>query len=85
MVIDGTTSTRMHPFLVNGQVVRADQIKSGDTLLRATVDGGRVTVKASKAVSVRTTPGSVLTFDLKLGGSGMFFVGDSHTLQLPKP
>jgi len=77
-------STRIHPFLVDGRAVRADQIKAGDTLLHATVDGGRVTVKATKAVNVRVTQGSVPTYDLKLGGSGDFFVGDTHTLTLPK-
>jgi hypothetical protein len=84
VLIDGTTSTRIHPFLVDGHAVRADQIKAGDTVVHATVDGGRVTVKATKVVDARITPGSVPTYDLKLGGSGDFFVGDTHTLTLPK-
>lgn len=84
VVIDGVVSTRIHPFLVDGHAVRADQVKAGDTLLRATVDGARITVKPSKATNVRVVPGSVPTYDLKLGGSGDFFVGDTHTLILPK-
>lgn len=78
--VDGTLATRIHPFFVDGHGVRADQLRSGDTLLQAIVDGGRVIVKTRKAVDVRVTSGAVPTYDLKLGGSGDFFVGATHTL-----
>lgn len=80
----GIHSTRNHPFWVDGQSVRADQLHVGQMLRVVRVDGGNTTVRSIAVTSVAVEPGSVTTYDLKFRQPAGYFVGDTHTLAQPK-
>ena len=83
VVINGSIhSTRNHPFWVDGQSVRADQLHVGQMLRVVSVEGTRVHSVAVTSVAIE--PGSVTTYDLKFREPAGYFVGDTHTLAQPK-
>lgn len=77
-------STVNHPFFVGGRAVRAEELKVGDVLETATIDGGKVTLHDEPISSIGVMPGGIVSYDLKTAPSGGYFVGPKHDLVLAK-
>ncbi len=85
VVLNGSIrATRNHPFLSNGQAVRADVLRVGDVVHVALSRGGRMTIVEKTITSVTTLEGGIPSFDLKTSPPGGYIVGKDQTVALQK-
>ncbi len=72
VLINGTLlATREHPFFVNGAPVRADALEEGTPLL---ILSEHSVVQTRPVRTVQLVSGGVETFELRVSGSGLYFV-----------
>lgn len=85
LINDSIRVTPNHPFLVQGRRVAAGDLRVGDVLRTAVVDGhGVASFRDDPVRSVRVLGGGVVTYDIDILPPAGYFVGPDHIIVLIK-
>jgi hypothetical protein len=85
MVLNGAVrATLNHPFLSAGRRVRADQLKVGDVLHVAELQGGHPTLRDVPITTITRAEGNIVTYDVVTSPPGGYVVGKNQYVVLQK-